>query len=51
VRRSDARRPSHGCRGIGPVGSTGDELALHTRDLGGNADTTACGMAIVEIVD
>jgi predicted NUDIX family NTP pyrophosphohydrolase len=36
---------------VGAIERTLGERTLRTRDLGGNADTTACGKAVAEMVD
>jgi tartrate dehydrogenase/decarboxylase/D-malate dehydrogenase len=36
---------------VGAIEGTLGERTLRTRDLGGNADTTACGKAVAEMVD
>ena len=36
---------------VGAIERTLGERTLRTRDLGGNADTTACGKAVAEMVE
>ena len=36
---------------VGAIERTLGERTLRTRDLGGNADTTACGKAVADMVD
>jgi tartrate dehydrogenase/decarboxylase/D-malate dehydrogenase len=36
---------------VGAIERTLGERTLRTRDLGGNADTAACGRAVAEMVD
>ena len=55
VRRDDAgasrREEAAAASIVGAIERTLGERTLRTRDLGGNADTTACGKAVAEMVE
>ena len=45
------RQCCHAASIVGAIERTLGERTLRTRDLGGNADTTACGKAVAEMVE